>query len=123
MSEYKDTSLDDDLSEEELDASDKAVTAAIQMLVDEDSVFGFELSASGSENSDTGAFPGQTLSSYIRNSRTAWTAEEIADILSLTKQHIYRLAKGGRMPSYRLGGAVRFDPQTTADWLDQKVTG
>ncbi|WP_089407781.1 helix-turn-helix domain-containing protein [Granulicella rosea] len=59
--------------------------------------------------------------SHIRCRRSAWTAENLAELLSLSKKHIYRLAKQGRMPSYRVGGAVRFDPQATADWLEDRA--
>ena len=47
-------------------------------------------------------------------------AEELAGILSLSEKHIYKLAKQGRIPSIRIGGAVRFDPATTASWLESK---
>jgi excisionase family DNA binding protein len=63
---------------------------------------------------------GASLSSQIRNRRTAWTAEELADVLCLSRKHIYKLAKRGRMPSLRIGGAIRFDPFATANWLDSK---
>jgi len=63
------------------------------------------------------------IASHIREHRSAWTAEELAELLNFNVKHIYRLAKLGRMPSYRVGGAVRFDPQATADWLDGKATG
>ena len=63
----------------------------------------------------------ESLVSVIRSRRSAWTAEELAELLTLSKKHIYRLAKVGRMPSYRIGGAVRFDPNGTADWLEGKA--
>ena len=62
-----------------------------------------------------------TLVSLIRGRRGAWTAEELAELLALSKKHLYRLAKAGRIPSYRIGGAVRFDPTSTADWLEGKA--
>jgi hypothetical protein len=69
MSKCNDASLDDVLSEEDLDASDQTVTAAIKMMVDGHSLFGLELDTSGSETSRTDQPSGQTLSSYIRSSR------------------------------------------------------
>jgi excisionase family DNA binding protein len=63
------------------------------------------------------------IASHIRERRAAWTAEELGVLLNLSRKHIYKLAKTGRMPSYRLGGAIRFDPQATADWLEKKATG
>jgi excisionase family DNA binding protein len=63
----------------------------------------------------------ETLVSLVRRRRTAWTAEELAEILSLSRKHIYKLAKKGRMPSLRIGGAIRFDPHATAAWLEAKA--
>jgi excisionase family DNA binding protein len=63
----------------------------------------------------------ETLASLVRRRRTAWTAEELAEVLSLSRKHIYKLAKKGRMPSLRIGGAIRFDPHATAAWLESKT--
>jgi excisionase family DNA binding protein len=40
----------------------------------------------------------ESLASLVRRRRTAWTAEELAEVLSLSRKHIYKLAKKGRMP-------------------------
>lgn len=37
-------------------------------------------------------------------------AEEIARRYSVTPQHIYNMANKGKIPSTRIGNAVRFDP-------------
>lgn len=63
----------------------------------------------------------ETLASLVRRRRRAWTAEELAEVLSLSRKHIYKLAKKGRMPSLRIGGAIRFDPHATAAWLESKA--
>jgi excisionase family DNA binding protein len=63
----------------------------------------------------------ETLASLVRRRRKAWTAEELAEVLSLSRKHIYKLAKNGRMPSLRIGGAIRFDPHATAAWLESKA--
>lgn len=63
----------------------------------------------------------ETLASLVRRRRAAWTAEELAGVLSLSRKHIYKLAKNGRMPSLRIGGAIRFDPHATAAWLESKA--
>jgi excisionase family DNA binding protein len=66
----------------------------------------------------------ETIAEQIRNRRTALTAEELAELLALSRKHIYKLAKSGRIPYLRMGGAVRFDPHMTANWLEGKtVTG
>jgi excisionase family DNA binding protein len=63
------------------------------------------------------------LASFIRGRRSAWTAEGLGELLGWSPKHVYKLASDGRMPSYRLGGSVRFDPQAVADWLEAKATG
>ena len=59
----------------------------------------------------------------IRARRRAWKADELAELLGLSRKHILKMAKEQRMPSYRIGGAVRFDPSATADWLDSRSIG
>jgi len=44
-------------------------------------------------------------------------AAELASLLEVTPQHIYKLAATGRMPSFRVARAIRFDPQRVASWL------
>lgn len=63
----------------------------------------------------------ESLASLVRRRRSAWTADELAEVLSLSRKHIYKLAKKGRMPSLRIGGAIRFDPHATAAWLESKA--
>ena len=64
-----------------------------------------------------------SLITLIRGRRKAWTAEELSEILNLSQKHILKMAKEQRIPSYRLGGSVRFDPASTADWLGARFVG
>ena len=48
-------------------------------------------------------------------------AAELASLLEVTPQHIYKLASSGRMPSIRVARAIRFDPQQVANWLLQSA--
>jgi excisionase family DNA binding protein len=66
---------------------------------------------------------GESVVEAIRGRQTAMGAEDLADLLGLTRKHILKLAKAQRMPSYRLGGAVRFDPGRIADWLESRSVG
>ena len=45
---------------------------------------------------------------------------ELTELLGVDDKHIYRMAARGQLPSFRVGGAVRFDPQEIADWLRLK---
>jgi excisionase family DNA binding protein len=51
----------------------------------------------------------------------ALRAGEVARLLGVTRQHIYKLAADGTIPSFRIGSAVRFDPKHLAEWLRRKM--
>ena len=61
-----------------------------------------------------------SLASVIRGRRKAWTAEELSDLLSISTKTIYAMVKKNRMPSFRIGSLVRFDPALTAAWMESK---
>jgi excisionase family DNA binding protein len=62
-----------------------------------------------------------SIASTLRQKCGAWTAEELAELFSFNHEHIYKLAKQGRLPCFRLGGGVRFDPNITATWWEAKA--
>jgi len=45
---------------------------------------------------------------------------EVAKLFGVTPQHIYKMAASGRIPSFRISGSVRFDPDEVAAWLKEK---
>jgi len=47
----------------------------------------------------------------------ALTANELAGMLTVSKVTIFKQAKAGRIPSFRIGTCVRFDPRSVAQWL------
>ncbi len=62
---------------------------------------------------------GQLLSLADRIERfgRALTATQLAALLAVSKIIIYKLAQTNRIPSFRIGTCVRFDPKAVADWL------
>jgi excisionase family DNA binding protein len=46
-------------------------------------------------------------------------AAVIAVMLDCTPKHVYDLAKHGRIPHYRFGASIRFDPDKVKEWLDE----
>lgn len=42
---------------------------------------------------------------------------ELCELLGVDDKHIYRMAARGSLPSFHVGGAIRFDPQEVAKWL------
>ena len=62
---------------------------------------------------------GQPLSLPDRIERIgrALTADELASMLTVSRITIFKQAKAGRIPSFRIGTCVRFDPKSVAQWL------
>ena len=56
----------------------------------------------------------------LKSTTKALKVREVADLLGVTPQHIYRMAATGRIPSFRISGSVRFDPEELATWLRDK---
>lgn len=58
-----------------------------------------------------------TLADRIERMGRALTAQELARILNVSKITIFKQAKAGRIPNFRIGTCVRFDPRAVANWL------
>ena len=58
-----------------------------------------------------------TLADHIERIEGAMTADKLAKLLGVSKITIFKMAKAGRIPSFRVGTCVRFDPRKVADWL------
>jgi excisionase family DNA binding protein len=58
-----------------------------------------------------------SLADRIERMGRALTADELASMLSVAKVTIFKQAKAGRIPSFRIGTCVRFDPKMVAQWL------
>lgn len=58
-----------------------------------------------------------SLADRIERMDRALTANELAEMLTVSKITIFKLAKAGRIPSFRVGTCVRFDPRSVAQWL------
>jgi len=52
---------------------------------------------------------------------TALTVAELAELLSISERQLYKLAASNRIPSFKIGGSVRFDPAVVAVWLRQRM--
>jgi excisionase family DNA binding protein len=58
----------------------------------------------------------------LRSKSGALKVSDIAKLLGVTPQHIYKMAASGRIPAFRISGSVRFDPDEVATWLQVKQT-
>jgi excisionase family DNA binding protein len=58
-----------------------------------------------------------SLANRIERMGPALTADELAEMLTVSRITIFKLAKTGRIPCFRIGTCVRFDPRAVATWL------
>jgi excisionase family DNA binding protein len=58
-----------------------------------------------------------TLVEQIERTGHALTADDLASLLSVSRITVFKQAKAGRIPSFRVGTCVRFDPKSVAEWL------
>ena len=58
-----------------------------------------------------------SLPQRIEKIKRAMTAREVAELLSVSPITVYKMAKAGKLPNFRVGTAVRFDPRAVAEWL------
>jgi excisionase family DNA binding protein len=63
------------------------------------------------------ATPIVSVRDRIATHHGAMNAEQLADILGVSEITIYKHAKAGKIPSFRIGTCVRFCPKTVADWI------
>src|SRR5579884_845969 len=57
------------------------------------------------------------IPSRIERRGRALTVKELAELIHLSTKQIYALVQGGKVPFYRIDGAIRFDPHHIAEWL------
>jgi excisionase family DNA binding protein len=49
------------------------------------------------------------------------TIRELADLLKINEKTAYKLAAGGKIPGFKVGGSWRFERQEIANWIKRKV--
>ncbi|MGV3625829.1 MAG: helix-turn-helix domain-containing protein [Archangium sp.] len=58
------------------------------------------------------------MSARLAEVEPLWTVEDVARMLSMSKQWVYKHAELGALPCVRLGAALRFRPQEIREYLD-----
>jgi excisionase family DNA binding protein len=71
---------------------------------------------------DTPDASGKSILEVIRSHRSAMTVDHVAGLLGSSPKSLYKLIKQQRLPCYRVGAAIRLDPQHTANWLQARST-
>jgi excisionase family DNA binding protein len=61
-----------------------------------------------------------TLVEVVREKQEALRAQDLAQLLGVSAQQIYKMAAKGEIPSFKVANAVRFDPHETAEWLRER---
>ena len=51
------------------------------------------------------------------------TPDDVAELISVGRVTVIRLARAGRIPSLKVGKAVRFRPATIERWLQEAESG
>jgi excisionase family DNA binding protein len=59
----------------------------------------------------------RSIASRVSGIHHALTANELAELLQMSRITILRRAKRGTIPSFRVGSCVRFDPAAISKWL------
>jgi excisionase family DNA binding protein len=68
--------------------------------------------------------PGQMtagLADSLDRKTSALTVSEVAGLLSISERQVYKLVAEHRIPNFKIGGSIRFDPFAVAFWLRQKM--
>jgi excisionase family DNA binding protein len=61
------------------------------------------------------------LIEILENRKEALKVAEVAKMLGVTPQHIYKMAKAGLIPCFHVKGAVRFCPSEVAAWIRKEI--
>ena len=57
------------------------------------------------------------LIEMLEKRNEALKVSEVARILGVTPQHIYKMASAGLIPCFHVKGAIRFWPSELAEWI------
>jgi excisionase family DNA binding protein len=57
------------------------------------------------------------LLTEIEGRKTALTIKEVAKLLNVSSETVRRLAQKKQLPSFKVGGSVRFNPASLGYWL------
>ncbi len=61
-----------------------------------------------------------SLVEIIREKQEALRVRDLAQLLGVSPQQIYKMAANGEIPSFKVANAVRFDPHEISGWLTEK---
>lgn len=50
----------------------------------------------------------------------ALNTSEVGALFGISINSVYKLARAGSIPSFRIGTSVRFDPKAVVEWLEKQ---
>src|ERR1700676_3331945 len=62
------------------------------------------------------------LTDCLDGRRRALVVTDIAELLSISERQVYKLVAKHRIPCFKIGGSIRFDPVAISAWLRQKMS-
>ena len=57
----------------------------------------------------------------LEQRQRALRVSEVADLFQVSPMTIYRAAKEGNLPSFKVGSSLRFDPKAVIAWLKKQM--
>lgn len=69
---------------------------------------------------DLSVLAGMTIPEQLRATTRPLTVTQAAAKLGMHPQTLYRWTRTGSMPVMRIGGALRIDPHTLAQWVEDR---
>ena len=61
------------------------------------------------------------LADSVDGKRRALLVTDVAELLSISERQVYKLVAAHRIPCFKIGGSIRFDPSAISAWLRQKM--
>jgi len=61
------------------------------------------------------------LADSLDGKTRALIVADVAELLNVSERQVYKLVAGHRIPCFKIGGSIRFDPLAVALWLRMKM--
>ena len=62
------------------------------------------------------------LTDCLDGKRHALVVTDIAELLKISERQVYKLVAAHRIPCFKIGGSIRFDPSAISVWLREKMS-
>ncbi len=59
------------------------------------------------------------IADTLKDRQTAITVSELAKLLTLSPRQLYKMAAANRIPNFKVGSSIRFDPGEIREWIEE----